>query len=153
MGCKSTCCSSMAAPAGDGGRDLVAVDGELAGGLPQPDLVGQGVGGLGQLPPLPQDARLREGIAPAGSCARPAGPAEHPMIGVEPPPAALIARSRQVVADLAAGADGLGQGALACSQAHRRTARRSLSINTHTRADQVHSTYQLPVVTRGICSK
>jgi hypothetical protein len=39
------------------------VHAELAGGLPQPDLAGELVGLLGQLPPLPQDTGLGEGVA------------------------------------------------------------------------------------------
>jgi hypothetical protein len=40
------------------------VDAELAGGLPQPDLTGELVGRLGQLPMLPVCARLGEAVAP-----------------------------------------------------------------------------------------
>jgi hypothetical protein len=43
-------------PSGEGGGEGVAVDAELAGGLPQPDLVGELVGGLGQLALLPVGA-------------------------------------------------------------------------------------------------
>jgi hypothetical protein len=39
------------------------VDTQLLGGLPQPDLAGELVGLLGQLPILPVDAWLREGVA------------------------------------------------------------------------------------------
>jgi hypothetical protein len=50
-------------PLGEGGLEGIAVDAELAGGLPQPDLAGQGVRLLGQLPLLPVGAGLREGVA------------------------------------------------------------------------------------------
>jgi hypothetical protein len=45
-------------PVGEGGLEGVAVDAEPAGGLSQPDLAGELVGLLGQLPPLPQDTGL-----------------------------------------------------------------------------------------------
>jgi hypothetical protein len=52
------------APRGEGGGEGVAVDAELAGGLPEPDLAGQGMGLLGQLPLLPVGGRLREAVCP-----------------------------------------------------------------------------------------
>jgi len=45
---------------GEGGLEGVTVDAQLLGGLPQPDLAGELVGTLGQLPVLPVDAGLRE---------------------------------------------------------------------------------------------
>jgi hypothetical protein len=47
-------------PLGEGGLEGVTVDAQLLGGLPQPDLAGELVGTLGQLPVLPVDAGLRE---------------------------------------------------------------------------------------------
>jgi hypothetical protein len=52
------------APLGEGALEGVAVDAELAGGLPQPQLAGELVGLLGQLPVLPVGARLGETVAP-----------------------------------------------------------------------------------------
>jgi len=51
-------------PLGEGGLEGVAVDAELAGGLPQPDLAGEGVGGLGQVAALAVGAGLGEVVAP-----------------------------------------------------------------------------------------
>jgi hypothetical protein len=50
-------------PVGEGGGEGVAVDAELAGGLPQPDVVGELVGLFGQLTVLPVGAGLGEAVA------------------------------------------------------------------------------------------
>jgi hypothetical protein len=70
------------------------VDAELAGGLPQPDLAGELVGLLGQLPPLPQDTGLGEGVATQAAALGRQGAADTPW-SWSSPPAALTARSRQ----------------------------------------------------------
>jgi|SoiMethySBSTD1v2_1073268.scaffolds.fasta_scaffold174280_1 hypothetical protein len=45
LGCQPTRCSGVGRPQwGEGGGEGVAVDAELAGGLPQPDLAGELVG-------------------------------------------------------------------------------------------------------------
>jgi len=52
------------APLAEGSFEGVAVDAQPLGGLPQPALAGEGVGGLGQLAVLPVGARLGEAVAP-----------------------------------------------------------------------------------------
>jgi hypothetical protein len=96
---------------GEGGGEGAAVDAELVGGLPQPDLIGELVGGLSQLPALPVHARRGEGVAPKPAALGRQGAAEHAVILVEPV-GRLDREVQAVVADLAAGADGLGLGRL-----------------------------------------
>jgi hypothetical protein len=52
------------APLAEGSFEGVAVDAQPLGGLPQPDLAREGVGGLGPLAVLPVGARLGEAVAP-----------------------------------------------------------------------------------------
>jgi hypothetical protein len=85
---------------GEGGLQDLPVDAELAGGLPQPDLAGELVGLLGQLPVLPVGAGLGEGVATQPAAFGRQGPAEDPVVAVNPtggPDRQLQA----VVADLA----------------------------------------------------
>jgi hypothetical protein len=72
------------APLGPGGLEGVTVDAELFGGLPQPDLVGEGVGGLGQLAVLPVGAGLGEGVAAQAASLGRQGAAEDAVVGIEP---------------------------------------------------------------------
>jgi hypothetical protein len=55
LGCQATRPSGMGrqAPLPEGGLEGVAMDAQPLGGLPQPDLAGQGVGLLGQFALLP----------------------------------------------------------------------------------------------------
>ena len=99
------------APLGEGGGEGVAVDAELAGGLPQPDLVGELVGGLGQLTLLPVGAGLGEGVAAQPAALGRQGAAEDAVIVVDAA-GGLDREVQAVVADLAGGADGLGLGRL-----------------------------------------
>jgi hypothetical protein len=85
---------------GEGGGEGVAVDAELAGGLSQPDLAGQGVGGLGQLALLAVGARLGEAVAAQPAALGRQGAAEDAVIGVEPA-GGLDRELQAVVADLA----------------------------------------------------
>jgi hypothetical protein len=76
------------------------VDAELAGRLPQPDLAGQGVGGLGQLPTLPVGAGLGEGVAAHPAALGRQGATEDAVILVEPA-GGVDGQLQAVVADLA----------------------------------------------------
>jgi hypothetical protein len=70
-------------PVGEGGFQDLPVDAELAGGLPQPDLVGELVGLLGQLPTLPQDTGRGEGVVAQPAPLAGQGAAEHTVILIE----------------------------------------------------------------------
>jgi hypothetical protein len=83
------------------------VDAELFGGLPHPDLAGELVRGLGQVAVLPVYVGLGEAVATKRAALLRQGAAEHPMIGVDPA-GGLDGQIAAVVANLAAGADGLG---------------------------------------------
>jgi hypothetical protein len=98
-------------PLGEGGLEGVAMDTELAGGLPHPDLPGQGVGGLGQLPALPVAAGLGEAVAAQPAALGRQGAAEDAVIVIEPA-GGRDGQLAAVVADLTARADGLGLGRL-----------------------------------------
>jgi hypothetical protein len=60
------------------------MDAELAGGLPQPHLARQGVGGLGQLVVLPVGAGLRERVISESAALGRSGAAEDAVIVVDP---------------------------------------------------------------------
>ena len=102
-------------PLGPGGLEDVAVDAELAGGLPQPDLVGEGVGGLGQVAALPVGAGLGEGVAAQPASLGRQGAAEDAVIGVDPA-GGVHGQVAALVADLAGATDlALASAALVCS--------------------------------------
>ena len=98
-------------PLGEGGGEGVAVDAELFGGLPHPDLAGELVRGLGQVAALPVGAGLGEAVAAQPAAFGRQGAAEDAVIVVEPT-SGVDGQIAAVVADLAAGADGLGLGRL-----------------------------------------
>src|SRR5215207_83179 len=99
------------APVGEGGGEGVAVDAELAGGLPQPDLASQLVRLLGQVSVPPVGAGLRETSAAKLTALGRQGAPKDAVIVVEPT-GGVDGQLQALVADLAGGADGLGLGRL-----------------------------------------